>query len=302
MRDRKARRFYSGRAVLLAAWIVAPFSQAADSRTEDGKAVRAAMEAFVKAFDARDAKALAAVWTQLGEYQSDNGAVVQGRETLEKAFGEFFARTPEVKAHVSPESLRFLSNDVALEEGTVRIQRGVTAPITAARYHALFAREDGAWRLAQLHEMQDDSQPPIEDLAWLIGEWKTTDAGGAEIHTKYSWDAHKRFIHVQFTIKEKELSLSGSQVIGVDPATGALHTWTFEADGGIGEAEWSRDGDHWALDVAGTLADGRSLVETNILRRLDADTFTWQSVHRWLDEAEIPDLAPVKVTRIKPGQ
>jgi len=79
-------------------------------------------------------------------------------------------------------------------------------------------------------------------------------------------------------IKEKNLALSGNQVIGVDPATGLLHSWTFESDGGVGEADWSRDGDHWVLDADGTLADGRSLTETNVLRRVNEDTFTWQSV------------------------
>ena len=93
--------------------------------------------------------------------------------------------------------------------------------------------------------------------------------------------------------------LSGTQVIGVDPATGELHSWTFEADGGVGEADWSRDGDHWVLDAAGTLTDGGTLTETNVLRRINDDTLTWQSVDRLLDDETIPDLAPVKVSRIK---
>src|SRR5262249_51244376 len=105
----------------------------------------------------------------------------------------------------------------------------------------------------------------------------------------------------QFNIKEKGLALSGSQVIGVDPATGAIHTWTFEADGGVGEADWSRDGDHWVLEAAGTLTDGSTLTETNILRRVNDDTFTWQSVDRKHGDEVLPDLAPVKVTRVKPA-
>lgn len=122
---------------------------AADSRAADRKAVRAAMESFVKAFEARDAEALAGHWTTEGEYQNDNGAVIQGRDALVRAFGELFARTPEVKADVRPQSLRFLSSDLAFEEGVARIRRGATAPIEAARYQALFAREDGAWRLGK---------------------------------------------------------------------------------------------------------------------------------------------------------
>src|SRR5262249_4623400 len=123
---------------------------------------------------------------------------------------------------------------------------------------------------------------------------------GAEIHTTYAWAPNKKFIHAQFTIKERDRTFVGTQVIGVDPATEGLHSWTFEADGGVGEADWNRDGDHWVLDAHGTLTDGRSLTETNILPRVNNDTFTWQSINRSLEDSELADLAPVKVTRLKP--
>lgn len=271
----------------------------ADARSSERGAVRAAMDSFVKAFESRDAKALAAHWTAEGEYKNEQGVTTHGRESLEKGFAEFFAKTPEVKAEVHPESLRFLSRESAIEEGTVQVRRGPTAPPSTARYSALFAREDGRWRIAQLSEAPAEEKSSIADLGWLVGDWKTTGAGGAEIHTNYSWAANKKFLVVHFTIKEKDLALAGSQVIGVDPATGGMHTWTFEADGGVGEADWTRDGDHWTLEVVGTLADGRTLTETNVLRRINDDTFTWQSVDRRLGDADLPDLAPVKVTRVK---
>ena len=124
----------------------------------------------------------------------------------------------------------------------------------------------------------------------------------AEIETTYSWHASHKFIEAKFTIKEKDRTFSGTQVIGVDPATGALHSWTFEADGGVAEADWRRDGDHWVLDASGSLTDGTTLTETNVLRRVNDDTITWQSVERLLDDSPIADLPPVKVVRIKPGK
>jgi len=272
---------------------------AADARNADRASIRAALESFVKAFESRDPKALAAHWTAEGEYQSEAGATVQGRGALEKAFTEFFAKTPEVKAEIQPESLRFLSTDTAIGEGLVTVRRGPAVPSTSARYSALLVREEGRWRLAQLSESPND-KVSIADLDWLIGEWKSTGGQGAEIRTTYSWAPSKKFINVQFSIKEKDLALTGAQVIGVDPATGSIHSWTFEADGGVGAGQWSRDGDHWVLDAAGTLNDGTTLTETNILRRINEDTFTWQSINRLLDDSEIPDLPPVKVARVKP--
>lgn len=271
----------------------------AEDRNEDRAAIRKAIDSFAKTFESRDAKSLAAHFTIEGEFQNVQGVTVRGRDALENAFSQFFSQTPEVTAEVQPESLRFLSSDSAIDEGLVTVKRGPVEPATNACYTALVLREDGTWRLALMSESPAVKEPSIEDLGWLIGEWKSVSGAGAEIHTTYAWAPGKKFIQMRFTLKEKELAVGGTQVIGVDPATGAIHSWTFEANGGIGEADWHRDGDHWVLDAGGTLADGGTLTETNVLRRVNDDTFTWQSVNRLLDGAELADLTPVKVTRIK---
>jgi hypothetical protein len=90
--------------------------------------------------------------------------------------------------------------------------------------------------------------------------------------------------------------------IGIDPKSGVLHSWTFEASGGVGGALWHRDGDHWVLDAAGSLPDGGVFMETNVLRRINDRTFTWQSQSRSLDNVTLPDRAPVKVVKIDAGK
>ncbi|MFO0955980.1 MAG: SgcJ/EcaC family oxidoreductase [Isosphaeraceae bacterium] len=271
---------------------------AVDTHGPDRAAIQASIQGFLKALAARDAKAAAGFWTAGGEYKNLAGETTRGREALEKGFAEIFGRTAELKVDVDSESIRFLSNDLAIDEGTITVRRGSAEPESHAAYRATMVREGGRWLFAELSESAR-SGDSIKDLAWLIGEWKSIAGQGAEIRTTYEWAPSKKFIHARFSLQEKGLSLTGFQVIGVDPQTGQLHTWTFEADGGIGEADWARDGDHWVLDAAGTLPNGRTLVETNVLRKVDADTFTWQSVNRSVDDRELDDLPPVKVTRIK---
>jgi uncharacterized protein (TIGR02246 family) len=271
----------------------------ADPRSEDRAAIQASVETFAKAFESGDAKALAAHWTPEGEYQNESGVNLRGRDALESSFAEFFAKAPDAKAEVHRESLRFLSSDSAIAEGKVAVRRGAAEPERSAHYSALFVRDGGRWRIAQLREVSLDD-PTMEDLGWLVGEWKSASSDGAEIRVSYSWEGNKKFIQARFSVQEKTIGFGGTQFIGVDPATGEIHSWTFEADGGVGNADWQRDGDHWALDVTGTLSDGRVLTETNVLRRISNDLFTWQSVDRMLGDSELPDLPPVKVSRIKP--
>ena len=270
---------------------------AVDAHAKDRAAIRDTLHALAKAFEARDAKQLAAHWTAEGEHQTVHGETVRGRAALEKSYGEFFAATPEVLAEVHSESLRFLSKDSAIDEGVVTIRKGAAAHANKADYRALLVREDDRWLLASLNESAITGVS-ISDLGWLIGEWKSTSGEGAEIQTTYTWDANQKFIHAKFAIKEVGRTLSGIQVIGVDPETKSIHSWTFEANGGIGEADWNLDGEHWVLAAEGTLADGASLLQTNILSRVNHDSFTWQSTNRSLDGNAIPDLPPLKVTRI----
>ncbi len=276
-------------------------SALAVDRAADRAAIRAAMDSFAKAFESRDAKSLAAHFTEQGEFQNVEGTTLQGQAALAQAFTKFFAKTPEVTAQVKPESLRFLSSQAAIEEGVVTVQRGPTELATNAYYTAFVVSENGTWRLAQLTEAPASDEPSMVELSWLVGQWKSIVDDGVEIETTYRWDPGKKFIVMQFKRKDANLDVSGTQIIGLDPATGRIHSWTFEATGGIGEADWIRDDEHWLLDASGTLADGRTLVETNILRRIDDDTLTWQSTDRMLDDVELDDSAPIKVQRIKNG-
>lgn len=271
----------------------------ADPHAQDRASIGAAIDSFAKAFVARDAKTLAAHWTAEGEYENDQGVAVRGRDALEAAFADFFTRSPDVQTEVTPRTVRFLSKDAAIAEGTVAVRRGPAQPAKVAHYSALFVREDGQWRMATLRESSFTDNMTIDQLGWLIGEWKSAAGQGAEIRTAYSWDPSKKFINVRFTIQEQTVGFGGSQVIGVDPATAGIRSWTFEASGGVGEADWHADGDHWVLDAVGTLPDGRTLTQTNVLRRINADTFTWQSINRLLGDVPLPDLPPVKVTRVK---
>jgi hypothetical protein len=119
------------------------------------------------------------------------------------------------------------------------------------------------------------------------------------VTSTYSWDENKKFIRCKFTIKGKRMSLTGTQIIGQDPRTGQIRSWIFEAEGGFGEATWTFDGKRWLQDAAGIQGNGTEITATNIMMPLGKNTFSWQSVDRTIDGEEVPNVPPVKVTRVK---
>ena len=240
---------------------------------------------------------MAAFWTDGGEYHGGDGSIFRGREAIEDAYAKAFAKKAMLKAEATVESIRFLSNDTAVEEGYVRVQKGKSEQPASSRYSILYVREGGAWLMAVLREWPDEGVA-LRDLDWLIGSW-SAKVEDTEVRSTYEWDESKKFIRVRATIKRKDRTVTLTEMIGKDPRTRALRSWLFESEGGFGDGVWTWDGKRWTIEATGVQADGSEMTATNILTRLDKDTFTWQSVERTLDGEESPNLPPVKVSRVK---
>jgi uncharacterized protein (TIGR02246 family) len=267
------------------------------ARQPDKAAVEAAIADFAKAFNAGDAKAVAAKWTAEGEYVNDDGQTVRGHAPLEKAYGEYFAKNKVNDLAVEVETVRFPSKDTAVADGHFKLHKGKGRELVVSKCSFLFAREDGKWLIAIARETPGDGFS-LRDLEWLLGSWEYSK-DGVEVSTKYEWTKNKTFIRCTFSVNRDGETHTGMQMLGKDPGTGSLRVWTFEDSGGIGDTEITREGKKWMHASSGTTADGKSMAGTNILTPIDADSFLWQSVARSMDDESLPDLPPVKVSRVK---
>jgi uncharacterized protein (TIGR02246 family) len=269
----------------------------AEKENPDAAAVKKAGQSFLKAYLAGDAKAMAAHWTENGEYFTDDGTQVRGRAEIEKLYKDLYAKkSPPAEAEIEVTSIRFPSKDTAIEEGYFKVRHDKEMP-TASKYSVLHVREAGKWLMAVVREYPAEGTS-LRDLDWLIGAWEAK-SGDTNVLTTYEWWGDKSFIRVSILIKQKDGTREGFQMIGKDASTGQIRSWTFDKDGGFGEATWSRDGKKWTQESAGVLDDGSVLTATNILTPLDSNTFTFQSVQRSVDGEDVADIPPVKVTRVK---
>src|SRR5262249_26119370 len=80
----------------------------ADPKPEPPEAaeVRKANAAFAEAFGRGDARAVAALWTEGGEYLGPDGETLRGRPAIEKAYAEFFKNNPRARLDARVESIR----------------------------------------------------------------------------------------------------------------------------------------------------------------------------------------------------
>lgn len=266
-------------------------------RAADVAAVKKSTRSLARSLQSGDARAVAAHWTESGEYFAEDGTTLHGRSAIEAAYrAAFEKKKTRVDGKVETTSIRFPSRDTAIEEGFFTAHRGSDSPLTT-KFSIFHVREDGQWRMAVVREWPSEGLS-VHDLEWLIGTWTATNPS-AEIRTTYEWWGNKTFLRAHITLKQKGKISEGFQMIGKDAATGQLRAWTFDKDGSFGEATWSHDGKKWTMDFEGVLADGSTLTSTNIITRIDNDSFTFQSVERSLDGEAIADIPPVRVTRVR---
>src|SRR5262249_52813993 len=86
-------------------------------KAKDGDAIFERARAFVAAFDKGDAKAVAAFWTKDGDYTDQTGKHLKGRAEIQKAFAGLFAENKGARLRLDSKALRFVTADVALEDG-----------------------------------------------------------------------------------------------------------------------------------------------------------------------------------------
>jgi len=268
-----------------------------DGRAADRAAIAQGTASFIKAFESGNARAVAAHWTEEGEFINEDGSIIQGRDELERVYGEFFKKNPKLSIDIDMETLRFTSRNTAIEEGYMKVHKIKPEETSSSRYSVLHVREDGKWLMAVVRDWPSEGVS-LRDLDWLIGDW-SAKRDDAEIHTSYQWDLNRNYIRSEFTIKSKIRNVSGFEVIGRDPQTGVLRSWVFESDGGFGGATWSRDGKKWMQEASAILPDGMTMAATNVITPIDRDSFTWQSIHRIIADEEVADTAPIKITRVK---
>jgi uncharacterized protein (TIGR02246 family) len=271
------------------------------TKPDDEAAIRRAVDAYVAAFNRGDARALAACWSDEGEYVSPDGMRFKGRAAIQKEFEAYFAES-QGRQHVeiSHPSIRFLTPDVAVEEGRARVTRPGQAPVKTT-YIAIHVKQKGRWRMDSVRETIVPSVPShydnLKELEWLIGQW--VDRGeDSTIETSCRWTKNQNFITRSFKVSiGDEIDMEGTQVIGWDPAKEQIRSWLFDSKGGFAEGVWTRDGDTWTIRAHYVLNDGQRASSVNVLTRVDENTFQWRSVGREIGGQIQPDIENVTVVR-----
>lgn len=272
----------------------------ADQRTDDEAAIRKSVVSYVEAFNKGDFAAVAAHWSDDGEYVSSEGESFKGRKKIEAAFKTFFAENQGMKLQATPTSILFKSPNRAVETGIAIVTRPGENP-EEIRYTATHVKKAGVWKIATVKDEDSSGVLPsfdhLKDLEWLIGEWVDADED-SKVETTFRWARNKSFITSSYTVSAQgKIDLQGTLVIGWDPVRKTVRSWNFDSAGGFGEGTWSRRGNQWVVNATHVLGTGEKASSINTYTYVDDNTFTWQSIGREVGGVLMPNVDPVTVVR-----
>ena len=151
---------------------------------------------FIAAFNGRDAETLAGLFLPAGEIVLASGEVIATQEEILAHYTEVFSDEGQPEAAVDAGSVRFVAEDLAMEDGTFHLTYD-TGEVSSHEYIAVHSRqEDGSWLIASLKDIAGDNSLPDEKLpalSWLIGDW-LIEYEGSDTWISFDWSQSGPYI------------------------------------------------------------------------------------------------------------
>jgi uncharacterized protein (TIGR02246 family) len=263
-------------------------AQAVD-HAKDEAAIRQASSDYLTALAKGEAKSLADFWTADGTCTDEAGHTVKVREQLTKG-GAAQAGT-SARAKPADANIRFIANDVAVEEGPIESPPVEGGLAVKGRYVATWLRQGERWRLDNVQETRTEAAnaDQVASLNVFVGEWKG-EKNGITVNISAKWDANKKFLQRKVTMSAGKSSIVGTQQIGWDPLSQQIRSWLFSDDGSLSEGVWSREGYFWMVLASRVLPDGQISKSTQVYKFPDKSTLVWKSVGCSIDGEPTDDF------------
>lgn len=262
-------------------------------------AIRKTLHEYAEAYNKHDAAAAGTFWAENATHiDRVTGDRTEGRAAIQADLAAYFESNPDTKLSAEIDSIRNITDQVAVVEGRSFINVEGADP-EISNFSVIVAKSGDKWQLNTAEELPASPVSPsnLKDLESLVGKW--VDSSPEErIETEFRWSNSGNFLLRSFTCHRPEGSESlGTQIIGWDPREQQIRSWSFHSDGSFSEATWSRSGSAWTTNTTSTLADGRTATGTYVMTPVDEKTMTIQLIAHTIDGAPQPTNDPVTLVR-----
>lgn len=125
----------------------------ADAESDAGVQIGELNEAYVTAFNHRDAAKVGALFGADGDFTLLTGDTIGGRGSITAAHASFFDSNPQAKISGEQTSCRFLRPDIAIATGKWEVKHGPSEYSSTGVWATVLKRTDGTWRYEAMRLM-----------------------------------------------------------------------------------------------------------------------------------------------------
>ncbi len=265
--------------------------------------IRETIKAYADAFNQKDFEKAAAIWSEDASYiNRETGEKTVGREAIRADLQVAFAERPGERLMGRIDSIDLITPEVARVQGETTLSSPDVEPQVAG-FSGIFVKQDGKWLIRLIEELSavvpSSSADALSELEWLLGVWED-EADGARVVSRVQWSPNQAFmIRSTFVESDGLFVRQGTQVIGWDPRSLQIRSWTFNSDGTFGDELWSKNGEAWLIKASQTLAEGQAASGTFVMTPIDESTISVRLIGHEI-EGE-PQLAtqPILMRRVE---
>ena len=273
-------------------------AQAPASEPMPEQAIIETIRTYVDAYNRHDVDAVADHWAEKAVMAIDTQEEIVGRDAIRQDFARQFEADPKSQLEVNITSIRLVTDTVAVEDGFATVLSGGNA--FQSTYTVVHTKQKDGWKIDSVRgtDMPEQSGPVLSQLSWLVGKWADTDENSV-VESEVKWARNEKFLTMIFRVDVPgSTPLEGTQIIGVDPATGVIRSWMFDSDGGIGQGQWANKDGKWVVEMKMTLPTGELASAVNVYTPVDDTRYTWRSQSRIVSGEFLPDMEEVLVNRV----
>ena len=298
-----------GRPVAVQAGAAAAPAQAVPAdQAASAAAVAERLAGFVKAFNDRNATALADYLTEDATLIASDGVVTRGKPALGELFTAGFAQPTNYTLASTIEGTRFLTPDVAQLEGVSKLT-APNEPSVVNNFVSLVTRTNTVWRIAEIRDLPAAPEvvapaDRLAELEWMVGDWVSESA---EANTKTTssmrWGDNKAFLVRQASEQVgQEKPHTSLMIVGWDPQSSQIKSWLFDSEGTVGEGLWARAADNqWVIRAQGAHIDGTSGSATQVITLENPNAARTSTVDRMSGGVIGPDKDEILMVRRPPA-
>ena len=272
------------------------------STSADDSEVRQFLSQYTDAFNDRNLEAVSAMWAEnCTHFDRETGERLEGRAAMQKNLGELFQGQVQIRISGKIDRIRFVRPDVVRVDGTTTTSIPDEDP-TIAVFSAIIVKQGTTWQIDSAEE-SPLPQPAVaaealRELDWLEGSW-VDESGDSRVVSTFRWSPTRTFLIRSISEEtDGEVSQMGTEVIGWDPRSLQIRSWTFQSDGAFGDGIWSKVDTDWMIRSSQTLADGQASSGTFVLTPVDNDVVTLRLIGHEIEGQPQPASEPVSIRRI----